>query len=349
MSIGNLRRPVSVQWLQLEKLLTEIAVITGASAGIGRATAREFASHGCKVALLARGRAGLAAAASEVEHLGGEALIIPTDVADHAAVERAAERVVAEWGAIDIWVNNAFAGIFSRFTDMTPEEYRRVTDVTYMGQVHGTRAALKRMLPRDHGSIVLVGSALAYRGIPLQSAYCGAKHAVQGFLDSLRCELLHRNSKVRLTMVQLPGVNTPQFDWVRAHVEGKPKPTGAVYQPEVAARAIHFAARSGRKEVIVGAPALKAIWADKLLSPLLDRYLGRTGFAGQQADEPVGPDRRDNLFAPLPGDHGAHGRFDRQARSSSLQLWATMNRTGLAAAAGVAALGLGLLVKARAT
>jgi len=327
----------------------KVVVVTGASAGIGRATVRRFAAEGASIGLLARGKDGLEATRREVEELGGQAIAIPTDVGDSAAVERAADAVEAAFGPIDVWINNAFAGIFSPFMDMSEEEYRRVTDVTYMGQVHGTRAALKRMLPRDHGSIVLVGSALAYRGIPLQSAYCGAKHAVQGFLDSLRCELLHRNSKVRLTMVQLPGVNTPQFDWVRAHVEGKPKPTGAVYQPEVAARAIHFAARSGRKEVIVGAPALQAIWADKLLSPLLDRYLGRTGYAGQQADEPVGPDRRDNLFAPLPGDHGAHGRFDRQARSSSLQLWATMNRTGLAAAAGVAALGLGLLVKSRAT
>jgi NAD(P)-dependent dehydrogenase (short-subunit alcohol dehydrogenase family) len=322
---------------QLEKLLTEIAVITGASAGIGRATAREFASHGCKVALLARGRAGLAAAASEVEHLGGEALIIPTDVADHAAVERAAERVVAEWGAIDIWVNNAFAGIFSRFTDMTPEEYRRVTDVTYLGQVHGTRAALKHMIPRNSGTIVLIGSALAYRGIPLQSAYCAAKHAVQGFQDSLRTELLAADSDVRLTMVQLPGVNTPQFDWVRSHTRGTPRPVGAIYQPEVAARAIWKAAHSSRKQWIVGAPAYQAIVADKLFSPLLDRYLARDNIEAQQ-DPQVLPVRADNLFEPVDADedHGAHGRFDKKSRKGSPLLWASEHRGWLAAGAALA-------------
>ena len=315
----------------------EVVVVTGASAGIGRATVRRFARDGAWIGLLARGRDGLEAAAREVEELGGRALVIPTDVSDSAAVEHAAEAVEAEFGPIDIWINNAFVGIFSPFMDMSEEEYRRVTDVTYFGQVHGTRAALKRMLPRDHGAIVLVGSALAYRGIPLQSAYCGAKHAIQGFLDSVRSELLHDRSKVRLTMVQLPGVNTPQFDWVRAHVPGRPKPTGAVYQPEVAADAIHFAAHANRKQLIVGVPALEAIWGDKLASPLLDRYLGRTGFAGQQSSEPVSPDRRDNLFDPVPGDHGAHGRFDAQAKDSSLQLWATKNRAGLALAAGAAA------------
>ena len=316
---------------------SKVVVITGASAGIGRATVRRFARDGASIGLLARGRDGLEAAAREVEELGGRALIIPTDVSDADAVERAADAVEAEFGPIDIWINNAFAGIFSRFMDMSEEEYRRVTDVTYFGQVNGTRAALKRMLPRDHGAIVLVGSALAYRGIPLQSAYCGSKHAIQGFLDSVRSELLHDRSKVRLTMVQLPGVNTPQFNWVRAHVPGKPKPTGAVYQPEVAADAIHFAAHAGRKQLIVGAPAFEAIWADKFVSPLLDLYLGRTGFAGQQSAEKIGPGRRDNLFEPVPGDHGAHGRFDAQAKDGSLQYWATRNRAGLALAAGAAA------------
>ena len=251
--------------------MAEIAVITGASAGIGRATAREFARRGCGVALLARGRDGLDAAARDVEALGGEALIIPTDVADAQAVERAADQAAAHFGRIDIWVNNAFAGLFSSFLDATPDEYRRVTDVTYFGQVHGTRAALRHMLPRDEGVVVLVGSALAYRGIPLQSAYCAAKHAVQGFQDSLRAELLHAKSRVRLTMVQLPGVNTPQFDWIRAHLRGKPQPVGAVYEPELAARAIWKAAHSSRKQWIVGAPAYQALFADKFVSPLLDR------------------------------------------------------------------------------
>ncbi|HEU5284923.1 MAG TPA: SDR family oxidoreductase [Sphingomicrobium sp.] len=316
--------------------MAEVAVITGASAGIGRATAREFARRGCRVALLARGRDGLDAAAGDVEELGGKALVVPTDVADAAQVERAADRVVAEFGRIDVWVNNAFAGIFSRFMDMSLEEFRRVTDVTFFGQVHGTRAALKHMLPRDCGTIVLVGSALAYRGIPLQSAYCAAKHAVQGFQDSVRSELLAMDSHVHLTMVQLPGVNTPQFDWIRAHVRGRPKPVGAVYQPEVAALAIWKAAHSTRKQWLVGAPAYQAVLGDKLMSPLLDRYLAGTAVEGQQDDQPVEPGRKDNLFEPVPGDHGAHGRFDEGARTRSPLLWASQHRAWLAAGAAIA-------------
>lgn len=318
--------------------MAEVAVITGASAGIGRATAREFAKHGCTVALLARGRAGLKAAAREVEELGGNALVIPTDVSDQDAVDRAADRVAETFGRIDIWVNNAFAGIFSRFVDMTPEEFQRVTEVTYLGQVHGTRAALRHMLPHDKGSIVLVGSALAYRGIPLQSAYCGAKHAVQGFQDSVRTELLAMASSVRLSMVQLPGVNTPQFDWIRAHVQGEPKPVGAVYQPEVAARAIWKAAHSKRKQWIVGAPAYQAIFGNKLISPLLDRYLANGNIQAQQDSELVSEDRRDNLFEPVDEteDYGAHGRFDDKSRSRSPLLWASEHRTLIAGAAAVA-------------
>ncbi|HXH51910.1 MAG TPA: SDR family oxidoreductase [Sphingomicrobium sp.] len=316
--------------------MPEVVVITGASAGIGRATAREFARHGCRVALIARGRDGLEAAAREVEALGGEALVVEADVADHRQVDRAAERAVEEFGGIDVWVNNAFAGIFSPFMDISVEEYRRVTDVTYMGQVHGTRAALRHMLPRNSGQIILVGSALAYRGIPLQSAYCAAKHALQGFLDSVRSELLHMDSAVRLTMVQLPGVNTPQFDWIRAHVRGRPQPVGPVYQPEVAARAIWKAAHSSRKEWIVGAPAYQAIAGDKLISPLLDRYLARTAVEGQQSEEPLDSDRKDNLFEPVPGDHGAHGRFDDKARERSPLLWASEHRGWIAAGAALA-------------
>ncbi len=322
--------------------MAEVVVITGASAGIGRATAREFAKHGCKVALLARGRVGLTAAAAEVEELGGEALIIPTDVADLDAVERAAELVVERFGQIDIWVNNAFAGIFSRFLDMSPEEFRRVTDVTYFGQVHGTRAALKHMLPRNSGSIVLVGSALAYRGIPLQSAYCAAKHAVQGFQDSLRAELLAMDTNVRLAMVQLPGVNTPQFDWIRAHVKGTPRPVGAVYQPEVAARAIWKAAHSSRKEWVVGAPAYQAIIADKVASPLLDRQLASGMIEAQQDPKPLDPNRKDNLFEAVDEDRGAHGRFDESSRTRSPLLWASERRGWLAAGAALAA-GVGFL------
>jgi NAD(P)-dependent dehydrogenase (short-subunit alcohol dehydrogenase family) len=263
--------------------------------------------------------------------------VIPTDVADADAVDRAADQTVKQFGRIDVWVNNAFAGIFSRFMDMSLEEFRRVTDVTFMGQVHGTRAALKHMLSRDSGSIVLVGSALAYRGIPLQSAYCASKHAVQGFLDSLRVELLAQESRVRLAMVQLPGVNTPQFDWIRAHTRGKPKPVGAVYQPEVAARAIWKAAHSSRKEWIVGAPAYQAIFGDKLMSPILDRYLARDGIEAQQDAERVRSDPRDNLFEPVPGDHGAHGRFGEQARTRSPLLWLSEHRALLAGGAALAA------------
>jgi short-subunit dehydrogenase len=319
--------------------VAEVAIITGASAGIGRATAREFARHGCKIALLARGRAGLEAAAKEVKNLGGEALVIPTDVADYDAVERAADATVEKFGRIDIWVNNAFAGIFSRFMDMSLDEYRRVTEVTYYGQVHGTRAALKHMIPRNSGSIVLVGSALAYRGIPLQSAYCAAKHAIQGFQDSVRTELLAMDSQVQLTMVQLPGVNTPQFDWIRAHVKGTPRPVGAIYEPEVAAKAIWKAAHSRRKEWIVGAPAYEAIFANKLMSPLLDRQLAHGNIEAQQDPEPLDPKRRDNLFEPVDDDEdrGAHGRFDDSARARSPLLWASEHRTLLAAGAALAA------------
>jgi NAD(P)-dependent dehydrogenase (short-subunit alcohol dehydrogenase family) len=313
----------------------EVVVITGASAGIGRATAREFAKHGCKLALLARGQKGLEGAAREVEELGGEALIIPTDVADFDAVERAADQVVERFGRVDIWINNAFAGIFSRFMDMSLEEFRRVTDVTYFGQVHGTRAALKHMLPHDRGTIVLIGSALAYRGIPLQSAYCAAKHALQGFQDSLRVELLAMDSHVRLTMVQLPGVNTPQFDWIRAHTKGTPRPVGAIYQPEVAARAIWKAAHSSRKEWIVGAPAYQAIEADKIASPLLDRQLARGNMEAQQDPQPLAADRKDNLLEPVDEaeDRGAHGRFDDSSRTRSPLLWASENRGWIAAGA----------------
>lgn len=316
----------------------ETVVVTGASAGIGRATVREFARHGANIALIARGEDGLRAAAREVEQAGGKALIFPADVADSDAIEQVAARVEAELGPIDVWVNNAFAGIFSELINITPEEYRRVTEVTYLGQVWGTRVALRYMLPRNCGSIVLVGSALAYRGIPLQSAYCGAKHATQGFLDSVRSELLHYKSNVHITMVQLPGVNTPQFDWVRAKMPKEPKPSGAIYQPEVAAAAIYFAAHSSRKEVRVGASAIEAIMGDKIASSLLDRYLARTGFDSQQDDRPITPDRADNLFEPVTGDHGAHGRFDNLSRNSSLQLWATIHRKTLAAIAiGLAA------------
>ena len=317
----------------------EVIVVTGASAGIGRATVREFARRGADIGLIARGIDGLEAAKREVEAIGGRALVLRADVTDLAQVEAAAARVEQELGPIDVWVNNAFAGIFSRFVDTTPEEFRRVTEVTYFGQVHGTRVALSRMRPRNRGSIVLVGSALAYRGIPLQSAYCGAKHALQGFQDSVRSELLYEKSGINLVMVQLPGVNTPQFDWIRTRVPGNPKPMGPVYQPEVAARAIWFAAHSRRKEIVVGAPALKAVVGDKLASGLLDHYLARTSVEGQQSPTEMQSGGPDNLFDPLSGDHGAHGRFDAVARTHAPQLWATTHRMSLAIVGAIFTLG----------
>jgi NAD(P)-dependent dehydrogenase (short-subunit alcohol dehydrogenase family) len=316
----------------------EVVVITGASAGVGRATAREFAREGARVALVARGRDGLEAARREVEELGGRALVLPLDVADHEAVERAAARVERELGPIDVWVNNAMLSVFSPVREMRAEEYRRVTEVTYLGYVHGTLAALKRMLPRDRGVIVQVGSALAYRGIPLQSAYCGAKHAVQGFHDSLLAELLHDKSNVRVTMVHLPAVNTPQFTWVRSRLPREPQPVPPIFQPEVAARAVRWAARHPeRREVYVGWPTVKAVVGDKLAPGLADHYLARNGYESQQTDEPTAPDRRDNLWQPLPGDHGAHGPFDDRASDSSAQFWATTHRP-LFALAGAGAL-----------
>ena len=316
----------------------EVVVITGASAGVGRATVREFAKRRARIGLIARGVDGLEGARREVEAAGGEALVLPTDVSDADAVEAAAARVEDELGPIDIWVNNAMASVFSPIKEMTAEEFKRVTEVTYLGYVYGSLSALKRMLARDRGVIIQVGSALAYRGIPLQSAYCGAKHAVQGFVDSLRCELIHDNSNVRVTMVQMPALNTPQFGWSKSRMPRKPQPVPPIFQPEVAAEAIYWAAHEDRREVYVGMPTVEAIIGDKVAPGLLDHYLGRTGYDAQQTDEPVDPNRRDNLWEPVPGDHGAHGDFDNRATDYSVQLWANMHRGLLAlAGAGIAA------------
>jgi NAD(P)-dependent dehydrogenase (short-subunit alcohol dehydrogenase family) len=322
----------------------ETVVVTGGTAGVGRATVREFAANGANVAILARDKERLETAKNEVEELGAKATAISVDVADSSAVENAAERIERELGEIDVWVNNAFAGIFARFMDVTPEEYERVTAVTYLGQVNGTRAALKRMIPRNRGSIVLVGSALAYRGIPLQSAYCGSKHAIQGLIDSVRTELIHDAPGVRICMVQLPGLNTPQFEWIRSKLPGKPRPIGTVFQPEVAARAIHFAAHSDRKEMLVGGPTVESVWGNKVASAWLDDYLAKVGFAGQQSPEPVSPDRQDNLFEPVPGDFGAHGPFDDEAHDESPELWASIHKKqiGLAALGTIAATAAGV-------
>ncbi|MGH9646278.1 MAG: SDR family oxidoreductase [Bryobacteraceae bacterium] len=298
----------------------ETVVITGASAGLGRATAREFGRHGANVGLLARGVEGLDAAKREIESMGGAALALATDVADPEAVERAAAAVEEKLGPIDIWVNNAMASVFSPVKEMTPEEYKRVTEVTYLGVVYGTLAALKRMSRRNRGTIVQVGSALAYRSIPLQSAYCAAKHAIAGFTDSLRCELIHDRSRIHLTMVQMPALNTPQFGWVKSRLKHKAKPVPPIFQPEVGARAIYWAAHHHQRELYVGWPTVEAIVGNKIAPEALDHYLGWTGYKAQQTSEPEDPQRPNNLWQPVKGDHGAHGSFDASAHEKSWEL-----------------------------
>jgi len=325
-------------------------VVTGASAGIGRAVACAFGAKGDRVGLLARGEAGLDGAVKDIERAGGQALAVPTDVADHGQVEVAAEQVEQTLGPIDIWVNVAFTSVFAPFTEIRPEEFRRVTEVSYLGYVYGTRAALDRMLARDRGTIVQVGSTLAYRGIPLQAAYCGAKHAIQGFTEAVRCELLHQNSKVRITMVQLPAVNTPQFDWVLNRLPNHPRPVAPVYQPEVAARTVvHAADHPRRREYWVGGSTVATLVANKLVPGLLDRYLARTAYEAQQTDQPIDPGRSVNLWEPVDGrggrDVGAHGAFDDEAANRSLQAWVG-RRPGLAVAAGGLLAGL-LAVRVR--
>ena len=327
----------------------EVVVITGASAGVGRAVARRFARDGARIGLLARGVDGLEAARREVEALGGRAIVLPGDVANWNEVDDAAERVEETFGPIDIWINNAMASVFSPVAEMQPDEYRRVTEVTYLGTVHGTLAALHRMRPRNRGTIVQVGSALAYRGIPLQSAYCAAKHAVQGFVDSLRCELLHDHTRVIVTMVQLPALNTPQFRWVKSRLPRKAQPVPPIYQPEVAAEAIFWAAHHDRRELWVGAPTVAAILGNRAAPAVADRYLASTGYEAQQTEEPEDPQRPDNLWHPIAGDHGAQGVFGDRAHWTSPQLWAATHRTMTAAAvvgAG-AVLALGLMALSR--
>jgi len=303
----------------------KVVVVTGASGGVGRAVAHEFAKQGAKVALLARSMAQLEGTKLEVERLGGQALIVPTDVADYTQVEAAAARTEEVFGPIDVWVNNAMNSVFAMFKDVQPDEFKRVTEVTYLGQVYGTMAALKRMLPRDRGSIVLVGSALAYRGIPLQSAYCGAKHGIQGIYDSLRCELMHDKSHVKMSMVQLPAMNTTQFGWVLTRLPNKPRPMGRIYTPEAAARGIVYAAATGKRELLIGFPTYKAIVGDKIASWYADRVLARTGIDGQQTNEPRSPDRQNNLWEPVPEDRGTHGPFGKQSHDKSWTLSLSMN------------------------
>lgn len=322
-----------------------VVVVTGASAGVGRAVARAFARRGAALGLLARGIDGLEAARQEAEAEGVRAVVVPVDVADAAAVEAAAQRIEEELGPIDVWINNAMVSVFSPIRLMTAAEFDRVTQVTYLGAVHGTLAALKWMLPRDRGTIVQVGSALAYRGIPLQSAYCAAKHALEGFTESLRTELMHDGSRVHVTMVQLPALNTPQFDWSRSRMPRQPQPVPPIFQPEVAADAIVWTATHQRREVLVGWPTVAALLGNSLVPGFVDWYLARTGYSAQQTDEIVADDRPDNLHAPVAGDHGAHGRFDARARAFSAQWWLSSHRRAVFA---TIAAGLGVILAFRA-
>ena len=322
---------------------SEVVVITGASAGVGRATARRFTTDGARIGLLARDPDRLEAAAAEVRQAGGEAVAVPVDVADAEGVEAAADRIEEALGPIDLWINNAMTSVFARTWEVEPEEFRRVMEVNYLGFVHGTLSALRRMRPRDRGRIIQVGSALAFRGIPLQSAYCASKHAIQGFTESLRTELIEEESGVSVCSVHMPALNTPQFEWVRSRLPNRAQPVPPIYQPEVAADAIHWAAHSDRRTVYVGMPTVMTVAGERIAPWFLDHYLARNGIDGQQTDEPREPGRPDNLFEPVPGDFAAHGRFDDRARDWSPQLWATRHRQWLALAGGAAAAFLGVL------
>ncbi len=331
--------------------MTETVVITGASAGIGRAVAQRYGARGAKVALLARGEAGLRGTARDVEDAGGTALPITTDVADYAAVEAAADRVEAELGPIDTWINVAFTSVFAPFSEIGPEEFKRVTEVCYLGFVYGTMVALARMKPRDHGTVVQVGSALGERSIPLQSAYCGAKHAINGFTESVRCELLHEGSKVNITIVQMPAVNTPQFSWVLSRLPRHPQPVPPIYQPQLVARAVlHAADHPRHKQYWAGASTVATLLAQKFAAPLLDRYLARTGYDSQQTGEYIDGTAVQNLWEPVDAatDHGARGEFDDSSHAHSPQIWASRHtRLVAGAATALGAAGAGVLAAAR--
>ncbi len=311
-------------------------VITGASAGLGRAIATAFAREGARIGIMARDQDRLAAVKKEVEQLGGQATVLVADVADPDAVEQAASVMEKTYGPIDIWVNNAMVSVFAPFHQTTAEEFRRVTEVTYLGTVYGTMAALRRMRPRNRGIIIQVGSALSDRSIPLQSAYCGAKHGIRGFTDSIRCELIHDNSSIQLTMVQLPAMNTPQFSWVKSRLPNKPQPVPPIFQPEVAADAVVWVSRHPRRELYVGMPTVQAMWGNKFFPGILDRYLGKTGYRKQQTAEPENPERPSNLWHPVPGDFGAHGTFDDRSQWHSVQVLLARKKWLLAGVATVA-------------
>ena len=317
-----------------------VVVVTGASAGVGRATVRAFAARGANVGLIARGSEGLEAARAEVEGAGGTAIAVPTDVADAEAVEHAANTIENALGPIDVWVNNAMTSIFAPFEEIHPDEFKRVTEVNYLGYVYGTMSALKRMRPRNEGVIIQVDSALGHRSIPLQSAYCGSKHAIIGFTDSLRCELIQQHSKVRVAVVDMPALNTPQFGWVRSRLPHKAQPVPPIYQPEVAAEAIVWASTHNRRELAVGGMTMAAVWGQKFIPGVLDHYLGRTGYKSQQQPEPRDPGTPDDLYQPIQDDRGAHGAFDNRAHARSNALWVEEHRNLLAALVGAGAAGL---------
>src|SRR5437763_5446897 len=324
-----------------------VVVLTGASGGVGRATARRFGADGARIGLIARGRRGLEATAREVEEAGGQALVLPLDVAEHGQVEAAAAAVEEAFGPIDVWINDAMVTVYAEFLDIEPREFQRATEVTYLGMVWGTRAALKRMVPRNHGSIVQVCSAMSYRGIPLQSPYCGAKHACKGFTESVITELLHHKSKVRVSMIQLPGVNTTQFTWGRTKLPKQTMPVRPIYQPELAAEAVHYAAHHKRRQVYVGLPTVMNILGERVAPWLLDRYLAKSGYKSQMTGQDLDPRGHDNLFEPVDEDRGAHGPFDHQAHRISPQ-YELATRRGLvvAGAALAAAAGAGALAAA---
>ncbi len=324
-----------------------VVVITGASGGVGRATARLFGDRGCKVALLARGREGLEAAKREVENRGGTALAVPTDVSQFDQVEAAAEAAERQFGPIDLWINNAMVSMYSPFMKMTADEFKHIVEVTFLGQVHGTRCALERMMPRDRGVIIQVGSALAFRSIPLQSAYCASKHAIQGFTESLRSELIHEKSNVRVTVVNMPALNTTQFVWTKNKMPHKPRPTGTIFQPEVAADAILFAAENDRREIMVGYTTVEATLGEKVIPGLLDHYLANAAWAGAMLPEPADPNQPDNFWEPVHRDLGSHGQFDKLARSVSPELWAVKHRNGLLGGLFLAGAGLATFMFAK--